>query len=152
MKIKNLIIILFLILTFSCGYQPIFSSKDIKFSIGQIEVDGDEKLNRIILKDLQNYQKKSNSTNLYNLKITTKKNKYISSKDTKGNPKTFRIEVINELSVLTNNKVTANKIFKESQNYNNKSSKFELNEFEEKTLNNLIEKISENIIIFLQSL
>ena len=73
MKIKNLIIILFLILTFSCGYQPIFSSKDIKFSIGQIEVDGDEKLNRIILKDLQNYQKNSNSTNLYNLKITTKK-------------------------------------------------------------------------------
>ena len=101
---------------------------------------------------MQNYQKKSNSTNLYNLKITTKKNKFISSKDTKGNPKTFRIEVINELSVLTNNKVTANKIFKESQNYNNKSSKFELNEFEEKTLNNLIEKISENIIIFLQSL
>ena len=141
-----------MILAFGCGYQPIFSSKDIKFSIDQMEVDGDEKLNRAILKKLQNYKKNSSSINLYNLKITTKKNKFITSKDTKGNPKTFRIEIINELSVLTNKKVIANKIFKESQNYNNKSSKFELNEFEEKTVNNLIEKISENIIIFLQSL
>tara|TARA_Y100000590_G_scaffold17258_1_gene20684 strand:- start:338 stop:793 length:456 start_codon:yes stop_codon:yes gene_type:complete len=151
MRLKN-ITILFFILIVGCGYQPIFSSKDVNFSIGKIEVKGNEKLNRILIKNLQNYKKISKGTKLYDLKIITEDKKIISSKNTKGDPKTFRIEIINELEVLNNNILISKKIFKENQNYNNKSSKFELNEYEEKTLNNLVEKISEDIIIFLQSL
>ena len=152
MKSKNILLILFFTLTLSCGYQPIYSGKDLKFSIGQIEVIGNKKLNIVILKNLQNYKSISKGTKLYDLKIITKDEKIISSKDTKGDPKTFRIELISELNVLNNNQKISSRIFKESQNYNNRSSKFDLKEFEEKTLNNLIEKISGDIIIFLQSL
>jgi len=152
MKLKNKILIFFFIFIFGCGYQPIFSDQNIKFSIGQIDVNGNDKLNIALLKNLENYKNTSKGTKLYDLIITTEYKKFISSKDTRGNPKTFRIEIINELKVLNNNELMIAKIFKETQNYDNKSSKFELKQYEENTTKNLIKKISEDIIIFLQTL
>ena len=152
MELKNKILIFFFIFIFGCGYQPIFSDKNIKFSIGQIDVNGNDKLNRALLKNLENYKKTSKGTKLYDLIITIEYKRFISSKDTKGNPKTFRMEITNELKVLNNNELMIAKIFKKTQNYDNKSSKFELKQYEENTTKNLIEKISEDIITFLQTL
>ncbi|MDP7541313.1 MAG: hypothetical protein QGF65_02425 [Candidatus Pelagibacter bacterium] len=152
MKLKNKILIFFFIFIFGCGYQPIFSDKNIKFSIGQIDVNKNDKLNRVLLKNLENYKKTSKGTKLYDLIIATEYKKFISSKDTKGNPKTFRMEITNELKVLSNNELMIVKIFKGTQNYDNKVNKFELKQYEENTTKNLIEKISGDIIIFLQTL
>ena len=41
--------------------------------------------------------------------------------------------------------------FKESVSYNNKSSKFELKQFENDLKDNLIDKISRDLLIFIQS-
>ena len=152
MELKNKILIFFFIFIFGCGYQPIFSDKNIKFSIGQIDVNKNDKLNRVLLKNLENYKKTSKGTKLYDLIIATEYKKFISSKDTKGNPKTFRMEITNELKVLSNNELMIVKIFKGTQNYDNKVNKFELKQYEENTTKNLIEKISGDIIIFLQTL
>ena len=89
--------------------------------------------------------------NLYNLKITTKKNKFISSKDTKGNPKTFNINVTVNVTFIDNENIERNKSFVENINYNNDENKFSLKKYENSLIENLTDKIVDNLLIFLQS-
>ena len=86
------------------------------------------------------------------LEINTKIEKFVSSKDTQGNPKTFRIELSTMLKIYDSKKLIFTNNFLEISNYNNMSSKFDLKTYENKIENNLLEKISEDIIIFLETL
>ena len=86
------------------------------------------------------------------LEINTKIEKFVSSKDTQGNPKTFRIELSTMLKIYDSKKLIFTNNFLEISNYNNMSSKFDLKTYENKIENNLLEKISEDFIIFLETL
>ena len=90
---KNLIKFLILIFFLSgCGYTPIYTSKDSNFAIYQLNTTGNNKLNRIISEKLRDY-KNTNANKQLNLTINTKSNREVSSKDYKGNPKTYRINL-----------------------------------------------------------
>ena len=150
-KIKYTYILLFLFIL-NCGYQPIFQSKEINFTIGKIEYIGNEKLNRIIVKRLENYKEFDDNKKTLDLEINTNINKITSSKDTKGNPKTFRIELSTILKIYDSKKLIFTNNFLEFSNYNNMSSKFDLKNYENKIKNNLLEKVSGDIIIFLKTI
>ena len=94
----------------------------------------------------------NNAKNKIELEIHSKINKTTTSKDTKGNPKTFRIEIISQIKVIEGKKINLDKIFSKSSNYNNSSKKFELSQYEENIKINLIDKISEDIVGYLQAL
>ncbi len=143
----KLLIIFFLIS--GCGYSPIFSDKNSDFSIVEIRIVGDNKINNIINNKL-NYYKNSNSENFFSLDISTKLNKEISSKDSKGNPKTYNLNIIADISVKNNKGDISKKILSKSINYNNIDNKFDLKKFETKSKKNLAESISEEIIVYLQ--
>ena len=151
MNIKNRLLILLFVFIIGCGYQPIHSGKEIKYSIKEIKTLGDKDINRYILQSI-NVDKNNFKQKIYFLEIDSNYVNIISSKDTKGNPKTFRIEIICKVKIFENNKLVNSKIFKSDHNYNNLSSKFELKKYEEKIKMNLTNKISENISIYLQSL
>ena len=151
-KILKLISVVAFIFIASCGYQPIFISKNFNFQIDKISTAGDEKINRIILKTLENLKKQNNTDKKYSLEINTSYNRIVSSKDTKGNPKTFRIEIISKVLINENNKLKLTKNFMAKANYNNTSSKFKLKKYEENLKNNLTNKIVEDIIIYLQGI
>jgi len=87
-----------------------------------------------------------------NLEISSKVNKITSSKDTKGNPKTYRLEISTNIKISELEKLKFNKNFSKSLNYNNSPNKFELKKYEEKNKENLSEEISEDIIVYLLSL
>ena len=152
---KNLINIKFIIILLiisSCGYKPIFSSKDVNFSIEKINLEGDKKINKIIFKKLTIFKNKGNNVKLLNLEISSQINKITSSKDTKGNPKTYRLKISTNIKISELEKLKFNKNFSKSLNYNNSPNKFELKKYEEKNKENLSEEISEDIIIYLLSL
>ena len=92
------IIIIFFFVT-SCGYSPIFSQKEKMFSIAEINSSGDKKLNKIINKKLNFYKNSNSEKNIY-LKINTELSKKIASRDQKGNPKTYRIQIISKISPI----------------------------------------------------
>tara|TARA_B100001029_G_C14688904_1_gene248711 strand:+ start:72 stop:527 length:456 start_codon:yes stop_codon:yes gene_type:complete len=140
-----------LIFVSGCGYSPIFSNKNSNFSLQEINSTGNNRLNRIINNALNNY-KGSNSEKNISLTIFTDLKKEISSKDTKGNPKTYKIEVNSKILAKDSMGNVNEKEFSKSTNYNNRSNKFELKKFENETTKNLAEKISEEIIIYLQSI
>ena len=151
MKIYKLnFLILFFFFIVSCGYQPLYSNKTASFYIYKINSFGDEKINKALINKLELYKDKNSNKNI-ELEINSKINKTITSKDTKGNPKTFRIEIISQIKVIEGEKINLDKIFLKSSNYNNSSKKFELRQYEENIKINLIDKISEDIVGYLQT-
>ena len=148
-KLNYLILSFFFIV--SCGYQPLYSNKATNFYIYKINSFGDKKINKDLINRLEIYKDK-NSNKKIELEINSKINKTTTSKDTKGNPKTFRIEIISQIKVIKEEKINLDKIFSKSTNYNNSSKKFELKQYEENLKINLIDKISEDIIGYLQTL
>ena len=135
----------------SCGYQPLYSNKATNFYIYKINSFGNEKVNKALINRLEIYKDKNNKKKI-ELEINSKINKTTTSKDTKGNPKTFRIEIISQIKAIEGEKINLDKIFSKSSNYNNSSKKFKLRQYEENLKINLIDKISEDIIDYLQTL
>ena len=68
-----------------------------------------------------------------------------------GNPKTFNISVIANVTFIDNKNIEINKGFIENINYNNDENKFRLKQYEKSLIENLTEKIIDNLLIYLQS-
>ena len=149
-KKKFIQIFLILFLLTSCGYSPIYSNKNINFSILDLKTSGNNMLNQIIENRLKSY-KNSNAEKKYNLMVDTNVEKIVVSKDTKGNPKIFRIILKSKIQVSDPDGTTKEKSFSKSIDYNNKSKKSELKNYENEVTKNLAEKICEEIIIYLVS-
>ena len=150
---KIIFIKIFILLIFvkGCGYTPIFSNKNINFTIVGLELTGNNKLNKILNNKLNAY-KNLNSEKKYYLKINTDINKKISSKDSKGNAKTFEITISTNTTIQDEKGNIKEKLFIKSVNYKNNNNKFDLKKYENRTSETLINKISEEIIIYLQTI
>ncbi len=152
MKKINFYLVLLIILLSACDYKPIYSNKNINFSIKEINTKNQNRLITILKNNLKIYLKNKNIEKNYALNIESKEIKKITSKDTLGNAKTHSLEIIIKLKVFKNKKVIADKKFTEIFNYNAQKNKFNLSQYEKNIGTNLINKISENIIIYLSSI
>jgi len=149
---KNLIKLLILLFFISgCGYSPIFSKKGTNFSIYELSASGNSKLNKIINNRLNNY-KGSDGKRKFSLTLETHLNKEIALRDSKGNPKTYRVNLLSNISIKDFDGNVKNKSFSKSVDYNNKSNKSNLKKYENETSKNLAEKIADEIIIYLGSI
>ena len=156
MNIKKIIIILSFFLLIGCGYEPIYSKKKLEknynFSITNIEFEESSEINQILLSNLKMFMNIKNKLKLLNLKIKSSTNKTIISKNLKGNAERYLIEVRVNLIIFENEVFKKEFFFKESFNYNSQTNKFNLNQYEKNIKENLISKISNNIILKLYSL
>mgnify|MGYP006105296117 FL=1 len=149
---KKLLSFLCFLFIFSCsGYEPIFSTKDMNFNIDKIENIDNGKTTKEIIRSIRSY-KLNNSKKNYSLKInSTKKNK-ITSRDSKGDPLTYRITIDVKVDVLKDDQIlllnTIN--FKKEFIYNYQKNQFELGQYKKDIIQNLINKVSEEIILKLQ--
>ena len=144
--------VLFLLFLNSCNYQPIYSSKNVKFSIGEFQSTGNNKINKLLIKKLEIYKNDNLNTTKYNLNINSEVNKNISAKDKKGNPTTFALKIAFKIEVENSLGEKKLKVFEESTSYENNENKFELKKYETSIKKNMIESINENIILYLQNL
>lgn len=134
----------------SCGYQSIYSSNkqsDYK-NINQIKMEGNKSLNRKIL-SLLNLNKKTDS--IYDLKIKSDKNNFVEAKDKAGNPSVYNFQIKTEIYILKNKIIFKKKQFEENFNYSKTGNNFDLLQYQNNIEKNLIDKITDNIIIFLNS-
>ena len=151
-KIKSLILTSLFIFILSCGYKPLFQTKEVDFSITNIKFNGVKNLNLKIQNNLKKYINKKNKPIFYDIEINTEKRKTIISKDSKGNAKIFNLEVIVNFKLSENNILKKEKTFIENFKYNNTSKKFELSQYEKNIEENLINKILERINLLLLTL
>lgn len=145
---KTFLTLLILIFLNSCGYTPLLINENNNFKYKSASISGNEKISELILGNIEKFNDESSNNNI---NLSSSYSKYVSSKDSKGNPSTFNMVVNVTISIENNGnvKMTA---FQESINYNNNSNKFKLKNYENKIKTNLINKISQDIIIFLQSI
>ena len=150
--IKNNIFffLIFLFLT-QCGYEKIYSNKNIKFNIKEIKIENNLNIGRQIKNRLEIFSSDSPGNKNYILRVSSYFDKTTASKDKKGNPKTFNISVVANVTFIDNENIERNKSFLENINYNNDENKFSLKQYENSLIENLTDKIVDNLLIYLQS-
>ena len=150
---KKIFICLCFLVIFGCtGYKPIFSTKNFVFNITEIQNIDNNKTTKQIIKSIRSYKLDNDVKKNYSLKINSQTTNDITSRDSRGNPLTYRIIVSVEVKVFKDN---SNKLFNNINiikdfTYNYQTNQFELGQYEKNITDNLIVKIAEEIILELQ--
>ncbi len=153
---KKIILYFCFLAIYGCaGYEPLFSTKELSYYVIDIENVSKNNLTEKISKRLKNYTSKDNSNKKgYKLEISSNMNNMISSKDGKGNVSSYKmiisvnVKVFNQDSDLLISTLNFNKDFV----YNNQENKSNLDKYKKDIQENIINKISQDIIIKLQSI
>ena len=146
---KHIFIYFFIV---SCGYQPIFSGKKVNFGIEKLTYNKNNEIDSAINNNLKNYKNLENKDKILDLEISSKINKVTTSLDDRGDPKSFRLELEIKTIFKKDNKLLNEKSFFKSHDYNNSTNKFDLKKYENSVKENLIGKITEEIIVYILSL
>tara|TARA_B100000530_G_scaffold6199_1_gene5259 strand:+ start:377 stop:835 length:459 start_codon:yes stop_codon:yes gene_type:complete len=150
--IKKLLILSLLFLYACSGYTPVFSKKT-NYKFNSIELNGEKRLNQILYRNIKSLENENAENILFlSLKINTQKTKKIHSKDAKGDPNKYKMEIQTSLEVDLNNSEAGKKDFIVSEIYDDFDSQFELNKYEKKIMGIMTERLSEKIIIYLRTL
>ena len=152
MKIRNLILIIIFIFQFSCGYKIANNINDYKFKISDYNLQGDKKVNNILDRNFKKFQNNEDFSKTFEINIINKVKRSIESKDSSGNVLTYKLEITVELDVLNNQNLVNEIIFIEKTNYNNTDSKFELKQYEDILIQDLIDQIIIKINNYLSSI
>lgn len=149
---KKFIIPLILIFILNnCGYTPIYSTKYQDFKLSNIILNGERDINKILKKRLDNYTKNDSAEKIYNVTINSSLQKNITSKDKKGNPTRFTLNINVDLTIDDKSGKSVEINFNEKNSYNNKNEKFELQMYENSLIQNMSEKILSDMILFFQN-
>ena len=144
---KNLILLILFLFFSSCGYTPIFSKKDVNFSIENIEFFGDRFVKKRINHTLSVYKNKSDKEKKISLVITSLKNIIVASKNSKGEIQTNRINIdVNVKIILPKNSIVE-KNFSKSSIYDVVDRKSEQKLIENKLIENLSSAIAQQVIL-----
>jgi len=148
--IKKIILFFLLILT-SCGYQPLYKQVTSGYEFFDLKFEGDQNLSMRILDNLNIVENNLDDTlNSLTIKSTLLINE--TSKDSKGQVQSYRSNLNIEVSIVKNQKVIQSQSFNESFSYNNMNTRFELLDYQKQVEEILIRKINNKIRLFLNKL
>ena len=144
---KKTFILLVLFLFFSsCGYTPIFSKKDINFSVENIEFSGDKDIEEKINSTLYRYKNNPDKGKKISLVIASSKNTTIASKNSKGEALTNKISVDVNMKIILAENNFLEKNFNKTSTYAVINRKSEQKLTENKLIENLSNEIAQQII------
>ena len=115
-NLKIIYILLFIIIS-GCGYQAIYGTKDINLRVEEIKLTGNNNLNKKINNYFNYYKNNKNYSKIIDVHVDSSLKKQISSKDRKGNAKTFKLSISIKLNILENENIIKTKIFNKNSNY-----------------------------------
>ena len=152
-KIAYLIIaIVFLNFINGCaGYKPIYTT-NLQFEISDYSIKTNKKLGKQIYSKLYNLSKsttKNAETKSTTIIIDTTKNKTATAKDNAGKVLEYRIILINNIIIkdyLTDDEIL-NQTFSYSSTYKVQDQHSDTIKFENKSIEDLIDKIYQNLLI-----
>ena len=143
------IIFVFLLFLTSCGYQPLYSGKNTSdFLFNKILLEGNKNINRKIISTLS-FKEVPDKFDYDELIIISNKKIVETSKNSKGQVTSYRTEINVEFKIVNNNEIMRQKNFSKDFSYNNLDNKFDLTSYQDDVENNLVNKIIEELIIFI---
>lgn len=150
---KNKFAILYIVFFFlsSCGFNPIFSSKNMVVSIGKIDAENTQ-LNNEISRALRQISLQNQLEKKIDIRISSEKNILIKSKDKSGDPKIFELVINLEIEILNPSYNNLKKEFIKRISYKNDDDKFKLSEYRKELESTFVKELVMDIINFLSSL
>ena len=145
-------LIFFLLLLNNCGYQAINKIDHSNYEISSYKFYGNSQINKIIKKNFNRYKNKKNTTEEFDLIIKSNLINIKTSKNKAGEATSLNLKIVVDLEILKNGKKLKNLTFNQNTNYNNKDNKFELKQFEKIVINNLTNKIINQMHLSLSSI
>ena len=147
---KIIFLLIISISTQSCGFTPVYNSKNNTFDIKSISYQGDQELNNYINIGLKRYI--TNNSDNANLVISaiTNYSKQIQSKDTKGNTQSFKLGGSVTFSITQNDQIF-NFTYTEQSNLDNSDDTFELKSYENSIKQNFASSMVEKLILDLSN-
>ena len=150
---KSLVSIVILsILLIGCGFKPIYSSKESNFQVIEI-INKNKNKNSFAIEQM--VMSLSNQEAVRKVKIEFDYKERIETvlKDNKGDPSKKKLSIIVNLKVRDEkDNILNTKNFNEEFNYDVQSDKFTMTQYESNIINNLYNKISNDIIFLLGTL
>tara|TARA_B100000161_G_C33497267_1_gene389916 strand:- start:210 stop:662 length:453 start_codon:yes stop_codon:yes gene_type:complete len=147
-KIRNYVLIIFLIFIYACGYEPLNKSlTENNIKISKKTFSGDNQINRAIFNKINLKETKDELG--YELKINSNKIIDQVAKDKLGNVTKYKTTITIDVELIENEKTIKKRSFSKDFNYSNLSNKFELKKYQDDVETNLINSIARNIKIFL---
>ena len=148
MKSLVLIIIFSLILT-NCGFKPIYNTKNSNFQIIEIK-NKNENRNSFFIENIIMSLSNKSAQRKVKLEIDYKQSFATILKDTKGDPSKKKLSInVNLIVKNEEDNILANKNFNEEFSYDVQSDKFNMSQYENNVIDNLNNKISNDIIFIL---
>ena len=133
----------------NCGFKPIYNSKNSNFQIIEIKNENKNKNSFFIENTIMSLSNKDALTKL-KLEIDYDQSLTTVLKDSKGDPSKKKISVIVNLKIKNErDNLLSTKNFNEEFNYDVQSDKFNMSQYEDNIINNLNNKISNDIIFLL---
>ena len=141
--------LIFIFLLSECGYQPIFLNKNLNdMEFNKITSEGDIEINRKVLRSLS-FKENNLKNKLNNLLINSTFNILETSKNSQGKVESYKAEINLNLIISNKEKVISSKNFMKEFSYNTKDNKSELVRYQNEIKDILINKVIEDIILFM---
>ena len=148
---KKIFLVLIIIFLNSCVYTPLYSSKESNYKVISLKKNLNNSLTSYIQNSI-NALSNDNAEKSLNISFEYNENISIILKDSKGDPTKNRLNVAINLSLfdIDNNLITSRE-FSESFEYRIDDNKFNLKQYEKNIKFNLVEDITNQILVFLAS-
>ncbi len=152
---KNILIFFYiinLIFLTSCGYKVLNNINNTNFEIVEIDSKGNDKINNKLEKFFFRFKDIESSSRLFNIQLNSTFSKKVTSKNSSGEDASFSMKINVKLDIIENNQSIKSSTFEKKINYNNLDSKFELKQYENVLVNNLVDEIIVEINSFLETI
>lgn len=149
---KKTLLVIFILLLNSCGFTPIYSTKDSNFKVNSLRSNISNNLTNYIQNSITVFSNEESKKN-FNIIFYFSEDITVILKDSKGDPSKNRLIITVDLSVLdASQNLIASKKFTESFEYNIDDNKFNLKQYEKNIKFSLVEQITQQILNFLANL
>ena len=150
---KNILILLLLTLVSdSCGFNPIYGSKDNSFEILEVDNLSTNRSSIFIEKTIKSISNR-NSIKKFKVQFNYDEKIVVVLKDKKGNPSKNKININVDLNVKDENeKLIINKVFTREFGYDVQSNKFKMKQYEKNIKESLINEVSRDIVFLLTTI
>ncbi len=150
--INKFLLFLAFIFIIQCGYKVVNQNELNQYYIESFELEGENRINRVLKRNILFYSKDTNK-NIFNIKIKTKKSKKILEKNIKNEIVKYQISInsVVEFYNLKTGKISKD-TFAELGDLVVASKNIDTRNNEKKLIEDLIKKMSENIIKKIRSL
>ena len=146
---KKIFLILIILFLNGCGYTPLYSSKDSNYKVISLNKNVNNSLTNYIQNSIEVISNENAEKSL-NISFEYNENISVILKNSKGDPTKNRLNIVIDLSLVdSNNNLITSKQFSESFEYNIDDNKFNLKQYEKNIKFNLIEDITQQILVFL---